>query len=271
MRRFALVGCIAAAGLLAAAALAVRALPGESWIGSQYGWTATPPSNCKPRRDVCSTENGGATWHGIFNGGTYVFGVVRTSSTAGVVSTGRQAAARFWTRDNGRHWYRSARIGPEFQGSGSLLFWIDSGATLHRVRPWPPTAPARCRGTWSGAAFVTAPGRNVCNGPAVEAGMRSSDAVTLEEGKLAGLSNVPGGVIVTVSSSPVPRILFYRRGTPRVVDLPNTGMVPCAGFNREPIVTWPRITVLGCTTPAGDVSGVWVSNDGGLKWQAIRG
>jgi len=271
MRRFVVLGCIAAAAGSVAAALAANALTDESWFGSRYGWTASPPSSCKPRRDVCSTENGGSSWHGIFNGGTFVFGVVRTSQSAGVVSTGRQASTRFWTRDNGRHWYRSSRIGPEFQGSGSYLFWIDNGATLHQVLPWPPTGRARCRGTWSGAAFVASPGRNVCNGPAVEAGMRSSVAVTIEEGKLAGLSNVPGGVIVTVSGSPVPRVLLYRRGQPRVVDLPGKDMVPCTGFNREPIVTWPRITVLGCSSAAGDLSGVWVSNNGGVAWQAIPG
>jgi hypothetical protein len=222
---------------------------------------------------VCATENGGATWRGIFNGGTFIFGVVRTSRTAGVVSTGRQASARFWTRDNGHHWYRSSRIGREFQGSGDYLFWTDLSATLHRVKPWPPTGTAKCRGFWTAAAFDTEPakGGNVCSGPAVDARMRSSAAVTLEEGKLAGLANVPGGVIATVTESPVPRVLLYRLGRPRVVDLPVSGnMAPCAGAGREPTVTWPRITVVGCAGTAGNPIGGWFSTDGGGTWVLLK-
>jgi hypothetical protein len=266
------VGTVAALG--AAAALGARALPGESWVGSQYGWTTDPPERCKPRRDVCATEDGGASWHGIFNGGTFVFGVVRTSRTAGAVSTGRQVAERFWTRDNGRHWYRTRKIGPEFQGSGTYLFWIDFGPTLYRVNPWPPGAKARCRGAWTAAAFDTkaVKGGNVCSGAPVDAGMRSSAVVRLEEGKLAGLSNIPGGVIATVTASPVPRVLIYRLGRPRVVDLPAAGALqPCVGFNSEPIVSWPRITVLACGGAAGDPSGTWVSSNGGASWRVIPG
>jgi hypothetical protein len=174
---------LGATAAIASGAVGVRTTPDESWVGSQYGWTASPPARCKPRADVCSSEDGGATWHGIFNGGSFIFGVVRTSATAGVVSTGKQVSARFWTRDGGRHWYRTARIGPEFQGSGKYLFWIDFGPTLHRVMPWPPRGKATCRGAWADAAFETTPARgvNVCSGAAVEAGMRSVDAVTLEE------------------------------------------------------------------------------------------
>ena len=53
--------------------------------------------------------------------------------------------------------------------------------------------------------------------------MKATTVVTLEEGKLGGLANVPGGVIATVTSSPVPRVLIYRLGRPRVVDLPAAG------------------------------------------------
>lgn len=274
MRRFVVLACLVAASLTAVA-LGARMIPGESWVGSQYGWTASPPSSCKPRRDVCSTEDGGSTWHGIFNGGTFVFGVVRTSQRAGIVSTGRQASARFWTRDNGRHWYRTQKVGPEFQGSGRYLFWIDFGPTLYRVRPWPPVGKARCKGVWTADAFGTAPvkGGNVCGGPAVEAGMKAVSVVTLEEGKLGGLANVPGGIISSVTSSPVPRVLLYRLGKPRVVDLPaGGGLFPCVGYNAEPIVTWPRLTVLGCRGGgSGEQAGVWVSANGGASWRAIPG
>jgi hypothetical protein len=271
MRLVVVVACVLAC-LGATVALAARALPGESWVGSQYGWTADPPARCTPRRDVCATEDGGVSWHGIFNGGTFVFGVVRTSQAAGVVSTGRQASARFWTRDNGRHWYWTSRIGPEFMGSGRYLFWIDFGPALYRVTPWPPRGKASCAGVWTGAAFDTegAKGGNVCSGPAVEAGMRAVRAVRLKQGELAGLANVPGGVIATVRSSPVPQVLLYRLGTPRVVELPAAGgLAPCVGFNREPIVSWPRITVLACRGEAAAPVGTWVSTDGGASWRAI--
>ena len=264
--------------LLAISAVALggigaRATPDESWADSQRGWTASPPARCKPRRDVCATEDGGATWHGIFNGGTFVFGVVRTSATAGVVSTGRQVAERFWTRDNGRHWYRTSQIGTEFQGSGKYLFWMFTNV-LYRVRPWPPTGMARCRGPWTAAAFETqaAKGGNVCGGRPVEGGMRSLPAVKLEAGQFSGLANVPGGVLATVTDSPAPRVLLYQQGRPRVIDLPAAGaLAPCTGFNREPIVTWPRITVLGCTGSSGNPSGGWLSDDAGRSWRAFSG
>jgi hypothetical protein len=103
--------------------------------------------------------------------------------------------------------------------------------------------------------------------------MKATTVVTLEEGKLGGLANVPGGVIATVTSSPVPRVLLYRLGRPRVVDLPTAGgLFPCTGFNREPLVTWPRLTVLACRQGGtGEQSGVWVSDSGGVTWRAISG
>lgn len=262
------------AAVVALAASGARLTPDESWADSQHGWTAHPPARCKPRRDVCATEDGGATWRGIFNGGTFIFGVVRTSRTAGVVSTGRQASARFWTRDNGRHWYRTKKIGPEFIGSGKYLFWIDFGPALYRVTPWPPRLEPSCRGVWTVAAFETeaAKGGNVCSGPAVDAGMKAVRAVRLEQGELAGLTNVPGGVIATVTESPSPRVLLYRLGNARVVDLPAAGsLVPCTGFSREPIVSWPRITVLACRAAAGEPLGAWVSSNGGASWRVISG
>jgi hypothetical protein len=261
--------------------VSARATPDESWADSQRGWTANPPARCKPRRDVCATEDGGATWHGIFNGGTFVFGVVRTSAAAGVVSTGRQVAARYWTRDNGRHWYRTSQIGSEFQGSGKFIFSVNSGQpgpatdfakVLYRTRPWPPTGKAKCRGPWTAAAFETAPakGGNVCGGPPIDGGMRAARVAKLVEGRFSGLANVPGGVLATVTESSLPRVLLYQQGRQRVVDLPGAGgLVPCAGFNREPIVTWPRITVLGCTGSSGDPSGGWLSEDGGRSWRVL--
>jgi hypothetical protein len=252
------------------------AIPEESWVGSQYGWTAVPPPACKPARNVCSTEDGGRSWHGIFDGGTFVFGVVRTSASAGVVSTGRQLSARFWTRDNGRHWYRTRRIGPEFQGSGKYLFWISFSRTLYQVRPWPPRGRALCRGVWAASAFspVAAKGGNVCSGRAVEAGMRATGVATLDQGTFAALANVPGGIIATIDSAGTtapPRILLHRRGRSSSVELPAaSGMVLCHGFGREPLVAWPRIAVFGCAVN-GVPRGVWTSSDGARSWTAVVG
>lgn len=100
--------------------------------------------------------------------------------------------------------------------------------------------------------------------------MKSVSVVRLEEGRLAGLVNVPGGVLATVTDSPVPRVLLYQQGRPRVVDLPSAGaLFPCTGFNREPIVTWPRITVLGCTGSSGNPGGGWLTDDGGKTWGVL--
>ncbi len=270
--RLAVVAVCALVGV--AVAVEAWASPGESWVDSQYGWTSNEVPGCGPGDVVCATENGGASWHEIFESGGFIFGVVRTSRTAGVVTTGRQVSARFWTRDNGRHWFRTRRIGPEFQGSGRYLFWISiGGPKLHQVRPWPPRGRARCDGVWTDAAFETVPvtGGNVCSDPAVEAGMRSSVVATLQQGRFVGLSNIPGGIIATVDGgTPAsPRVLLYRRGRATVVVLPPaSGVTHCTGFNSEPIVTWPRITVLGCRG-AGPATAVWLSKDGGASWTVI--
>jgi hypothetical protein len=272
-----IVACAAFAVLMVSPG-AANSAPEESWADSQFGWTTKATrQSCKPFKDVCSTEDGGATWHGIFNGGTFVFGVVRTSATAGLVSTGRQESAQFWTRDNGRHWYQTKAIRGDFRGSGKYLFWIDNKNDLYQVRPWPPRGRAVCKGVWATSAFSTRPERrgNICNGALVEAGMRADIVATLEqgEGTFGGISTIPGGVIATIASpaGPTkPRVLLHRVGRNRLVDLPQAEeMVPCAGmFNTEPIVTWPRITVLGCSGAAGAGSGSWTSLDGGQSWIA---
>jgi hypothetical protein len=86
-----------------------------------------------------------------------------------------------------------------------------------------------------------------------------------------GLANVPGGVMATIAASPVPRVLVYRLGKPRVIDLPPTAdWMPCTGFNGEPLITWPRIAVLACAERGkGSRAGVWVSDDGGVTWNLV--
>jgi hypothetical protein len=249
----------------------------ESWHDSQYGWTSAAPSSCKPLKDVCATEDGGATWHGIFNGGTFLFGLVRTSSTAGVVATGRTESDRFWTRDNGRHWYRTEVVRGDFQGSGRYLFLIDYTNVLRQVRPWPPRGRAICKGIWVNRAYSTkpTPRGNICSGAPMEAGMHAATVTTLRDARFGGISNVPGGVIATMMDEAGRgqlRVLLRRAGRNRFVDLPaSEEMVPCtAGFNTEPIVTWPRITVLGCGSGAPLGVGGWTSRDGGVSWTVSR-
>ena len=266
------VTCLTAVALMVPTG-AGTAAPGESWADSQFGWTTSVPESCKPLRDVCATDDGGKTWHGIFNGGTFVFGVVRTSPKAGTVSTGRLESDQFWTRDNGRHWYRTGAIRGDFQGSGRYPFWIDYTNVLYQVRPWPPRGRAICKGIWVTSAFSTkpAPKGNICSGPPVEAGMHDDVVATLEDGLFGGIANIPGGVIATIRGTAgggEPRVLLRRAGRNRIVDLPESGeMSPCvAGFNTEPIVTWPRITVLGCASAGAPGVGTWTSRDGGRSW-----
>ena len=249
--------------------------PDESWADAQYAWTTKATRQvCKPFRDVCATENGGATWHGIFNGGTFVFGVVRTSRNAGVVSTGRQKSAQFWTRDNGKHWYETREIGAEFQGSGNYLFWIDFTRVLRQVRPWPPRGTASCSGAWVRNAFETRPssGGNICSRPPVEAGMRAVVVARLDEGVFSGIATVPGGAIATIGDTDEPQVLIRRLGRNRLIDLPKAGsMTPCGrSYNTQPIVTWPRIAVLGCLGSGAPV-GSWTSLDGGASWTVVSG
>jgi hypothetical protein len=124
-------------------------------------------------------------------------------------------------------------------------------------------------------AYLTKPSRrgNICDGPPVEAGIRADIVVTLEDGCFGGIANIPGGVIATIrdtSGRGEPRVLLRRAGRNRIVDLPESAeMVPCtAGFNTEPVVTWPRITVLGCALSGSAPPGVgtWTSLDGGDSW-----
>ena len=46
------------------------------------------------------------------------------------------------------------------------------------------------------------------------------------------------------------------------------GVRPCFGIGQEPVVTWPKIVVFGCTGTTATVA--WVSEDGGKTWQVFR-
>ena len=228
---------------------------GISWADSQHGWM----SGCS-LDDPCvlSTENGGRTWHRI--GSFEVEGLVRTSARGGLVfELGRPGPLVWWTRDNGRHWYEatSALVRGEPVGSGRFLF-SQTPRSIFQVRPWPPRgrAPRRCRSScvWNG-------------------GSRSAEVAHVDQGRFAGIANLPGGVLTVIDSGDdaVPsRVLLRQHGRNTTQRLPVVdGIRPCA---TDPVVAWPRIAVFGCTdSRPPDNAITWVSEDGGRTWRVYRG
>ena len=132
------------------AAAAGRPPPSSiSWADFRHGWAPCVPDE----RELCSTEDGGKTWRGIFWGGNYFFAYVRTSATSGIVQSGNTVASTYWTRTNGRRWYElpnvpkpdlargDDRIGG-FAGRGAALFWTGTG--LNQITGWPARADPPC-------------------------------------------------------------------------------------------------------------------------------
>jgi hypothetical protein len=278
------------AALVALAATSVAlALPADvsgpvsvyGWADAQHGWGSNAPA-CRPPADLCSTEDGGRTWHGIFEGGTFVFANVRTSARVGFVSTGRTESAEFWTRDNGRHWYRTEQVRGYTRGSGRYLFWLEHrrelGDLVHQVTSWPPREPVRCR-RWARGAFDEPYGTrpsgpfSVCVDGAREAGMRSGVVFRLPPGQnFDRLHDVPGGIAGLVQG-PATRSLFLRRlETNRLVTLPPPpARLPPDFLGRSStlLVSWPHI-FLAELAPSARAHPVVVlhSADGGETWQA---
>ena len=209
-----------AALLFAVSASALPAPSAKRWISwsdARHGWVpnhaAFSCTDAHPEAvwggTVCATENGGRTWRTIFRGGNYVMVALRTSTRAGVVSTGAHGHTQFWTRDNGRHWFASDVIAgdrtlgappPLIVGRANHLYWAAlGGATGYRGPPWPPTGEATCEdGTWAWSAFMldTAdPRGNHCQGPPVEAGMRSQSAAVVADAGMTQLARVPAGFL----------------------------------------------------------------------------
>jgi hypothetical protein len=238
---------------------------------------------------VCSTEDGGRTWRTIFRGGNYIVVVVRTSPRAGVVSTGAHGHTEFWTRDNGRHWFATDLIGgdeslgapaPLIVGSGHHLYWTrQEGATVYRVTPWPTEGAAICAGRWAWSAFTAEtadPNGSHCQGPAVEAGMRSRAVTTIADASVAWLANAPAGFLALYSHrKPVSSrltIAVRSRGSAWIRNLPTPKGLNVVAFTpRRLSVSWPfvRVRAVAWLDAASSTSRVltWRSDDGGRSWR----
>src|SRR5919201_2830820 len=206
MRRAVVAGLVGALALVSAGSASTTFRPrGASWLDARHAWA---PNNADPwpctdehltrgvsGSRVCTTEDGGKTWRSIFHGGNYVFALVRTPLTTGIVSTGAYSHSEWWTVDGGGHWYStgvvydgpapigSAKAKPILRGRGHTLFWIRRlGDTIWRIAPWPPVAPSSCGGTWSWSLDLendASPDGNIYVAPPVDGGMRSTPAFAL--------------------------------------------------------------------------------------------
>jgi hypothetical protein len=169
--------------------LSVGKAPRISWADAKhrYGWvTSESPQRRYCSRDgnvLCATDDGGKHWRAIFRGGNYIFGYLRWSKNAGVLSAGAYSHGELWTRDGGRHWW------------GTHAFWLGANADLatgfgpgpgfsvarergrrqlryayaqqwpYRVLGWVPTRPLKCAGEWARWGGETIGPRNICGGP----------------------------------------------------------------------------------------------------------
>ena len=268
MRAIAQFGALVAALALTAPAGAGFGL--QSWADLDHGWAVSGTA-------VYSTDNGGGSWRPIFYGGNQIYRVERTSASAGTVVSGNSHTTAFWTRDGGKHWYRTSDEIGNAVGHGGLLF-SSSGSVLLQERPWPPRGIVRCHGTWWGTAFGPATSsktpRNVCSGPA-PSGVRSQKVYTLaKDTQIASdtLTPVPAGIAaVGVDGSPRARpleVLMFRNGRGLETPLPSAGP-PDAGFSGLRLeAAWPSLTV---QADAAGAHVTWRSADGGATWTVVTG
>jgi hypothetical protein len=267
-----------------------------SWADARHGWVPNHKTfECADDHPeavwegtVCSTEDAGRRWRTIFRGGNYILLAVRTSPRAGVVSTGAHGHAEFWTRDNGRHWFPTDLLGgdhglgappPRIVGNGHHLYWArQEGATVYRVTPWPPEEAAICAGQWAWSAFTTEtadPNGSHCQGPAVEAGMRSRAVTTLTGASVVWLMRAPAGFLALYSRrEPASRltVAIHSRGSASIRNLPTpNGLTVVALTPRGLSVSWPFVRVralarLRSSSPTSRLL-TWRSDDGGRSWR----
>ena len=273
--RLARLTCAGAAfALLVVAAPSAADAPARagSWADADHGWSLyTSDLGCRPRADLCATDDGGATWHGIFNGSVSEF--ERTSATAGVVSVGGDTV--FWTRDAGRRWYRTTKVFGHYAGHGKLLF-ATSDTDLYQVGPWPPKRPVRCHGVWRAAArddgTAGTARSSVCSGAAADAGLRPHLVATVAGSQIGDLASIPGGVAgVSDVRDDYGRLnaFVWRLGklTQTQLPFPRAGWWCCG----EVHAAWPAIFVTATIfAPPGSADEqldvVWQSLDGGASW-----
>jgi hypothetical protein len=257
-----------AAGVLAAPRAAAPGFDLQSWPDLDHAWASAGSL-------LYATSDGGKTWRAIFSGGSEIFRVERTSVSAGIVVTGDQKPVTFWTRDNGKHWYRGIELFSTAVGHGGQLFTA-APSSLVQLKPWPPRGVVRCRGTWWGTAFgpganTRAP-KNVCSVPSAIS-LQKGAVYTLTKGELAPdtLVSVPGGAAsVATDGSARGRplsIVVYRNGHGTETPLPNTSPPETAFSGLELLVSWP---VMRIDAEASGTHVTWTSTDGGDSWAALR-
>ena len=263
------------AGLLAlggAASAGTVADQEGSWPDTLHGWARWSGGlGCTPRADLCATDDGGATWRGIFKGAIDQF--VRTSVRAGVVSL--DDGSVFWTRDGARHWYRTTRIFGRFTGAGKYLF-ATSGADLYRVTPWPPRGRARCR-TWRVVAGDARTSSTVCAAGVANAAMQDRLLATVHGTTIGAVTPVPGGVFGVADFEPdFSRLnaFVWRNGrlTQTALPFPEPAWWCCANVD----AAWPSLYVSASLyAPPGSagtpIPVLWSSRDGGASWSVYSG
>ncbi len=162
--------------------------PRISWADAKhrYGWVVTTVSShrryCSHDGAVlCATDDGGRHWRAIFHGSNYIFGYLRWSKNAGVISAGAYSHGELWTRDGGRHWWGTRAFylgGYEDYNTGfgaGPRFLVGRGASGRRqlryayARQWPyrvlgwfPTRPLSCAGQWTRSYGLETGPTNVC-------------------------------------------------------------------------------------------------------------
>jgi hypothetical protein len=286
-------------GGLASSAIAPEKYVSWADRGHRYGWTVVergPPTFvgepdldpfCKGATGgwmyVCSTEDGGRTWHRVFqagNGLMYLLGYTRTSRTAGVASIGREDMPRtlrngvFWTIDNGRHWFETTQIGRNVEGRGRNLYWTDRFShRLYQVRPWPPRRNPRCRGFFSSHPQDQRPRRGgaVCVGARANAGMRSELIARLgpDEGSFWVMRATPRGVVALIAPVLPLRVLTREEEENRTYILASPP-VPSGSYLADARIEgeWPSFSLHGAFRSGERF--VWRSQDGGHSWSVAE-
>jgi hypothetical protein len=273
--------------MLAALAAALLIVSPGSWVDSRHGWDAR--AGCTPFGFLCSTEDGGRTWHGIYVG-SRIDNFMRASYSAGAVDD--EDVGTFWTRDNGRHWYRTTRIPPTaLWRADPARFYASAGASIVRIAGWPPRGAVHCAGRWSANTGAYPPGtghgrlrRNVCLGSSQNAGLHARRVVHLAGASVADFRLVPGGfagVALALPDAEAPYVLdafVWRRGGLRVTSLRVPAHTRLNSDLYEFFASWPNLyihTIVGrdwtdagsAGVAGGDV--VFVSGDGGATWTEI--
>ena len=213
-----------------------------SWATAKDAWETRATG-------VFATENGGHSWHQIYDGSA--LSILRLSADAGVIELGTApgpcmcTTRRLWTDDDGTTWHPTDAIGASFAGSGSSLYWWQGG-TVRVIAPFPPADP--------------------------EKPLQSSPVASLPDGSIVAATSVPGGEAFLVSNrvggqnwDTNPRVILADGAGAQTVRLPSA---PAGEILAEQITaSGGTITVTGTNFRTDPVTAVtWTSDDGGQTW-----